>query len=195
MFKKIYCLLLLFFICLQTLSAWEFIDKKGDVIHFDLVQEDDLKACQTVFVEAFSEAYRDFTPELLVVQDKLLFLQDAFADVYNDVCQNLQQLVVAKKDNQVIGFVGFKKTEKPHQIYISQLAVDPQYWQNGIGRELVFSALRLFADANQLVVIPRKINIVARGFYYKIGFVDSSYMHPGYSADRYVGYEWNKSDS
>ncbi len=194
MFKKFYFLFLLFLVCLQTLSAWEFIDKKGDTIQLELVQEEDLKACQTVFVEAFSEAYRDFTPELLVVQDKLLFLQEAFADVYEDVRQNLQQLVVAKKDNQVIGFVGFKKTKQPQQIYISQLAVDPQYWQNGIGRELVFSALRLFDDVNQLVVIPRKINMIARDFYHKIGFIDSTYMHPGYNPDRYIGYEWNKSD-
>lgn len=195
MFKKTYFLFLLFTICLHTLSAWEFIDKKGGTIQLELVQEEDLKACQTVFVEAFSEVYRDFTPELLVVQDKLLFLQEAFADVYEDVRQNLQQLVVAKKDNQVIGFVGFKKTEKLHQIYISQLAVDPQYWQNGIGRELVFCALRLFADADQLVVIPRKINVIARDFYYKIGFIDSSYMHPGYNPERYIGYEWNRSSS
>lgn len=152
------CLFLLSCYCIQ---AGNFIDKTGEAISIEVVQPEDLDECKAIFISAFSKAYEEFTPEQLGVKDKLLFLQEAFADVYEDFQNGLQLLMAAKINHQVIGFVGFKQTETPNQIYISQLAVNPDYWQKGIGKHLVFSALDLFEHVNSLVVIPRRINQVA----------------------------------
>lgn len=191
--KKIfvYVILALLF-STQVVNSSDFINKKGEKIELTSCQFSELKECETIFVNAFSKAYEDFPPELLGVKDKSLFLQEAFADIYDDFNEGLQQLVIAKHNDTIIGFAGFKKTEKEGQIYISQLAVDPNYWQQGIGSHLVLSALEYFPDLKSLVVIPRKINLVAREFYKNLGFIQSAYMHPGYNSERYIGYEWDR---
>lgn len=184
-------LVIFIIICIfQQLHAWDFIDKQGEIISLELCQEEDLPYCEEVFIAAFSKAYEDFTPEILGVTDKMQFLKNAFSDVYDDFKDGKQELIVAKLKNEIIGFAGFKPEDKPGQIYISQLAVHPDFWQNGIGKQLVFSVFKIYEDTNHLFVIPRKINIIARDFYFKIGFSQCDYIHPGYSAERYVGYEW-----
>jgi ribosomal protein S18 acetylase RimI-like enzyme len=192
MIKRFVLLFLVSISLTQTINSKEFTDKSGDLIYLSPCQKEDLSDCEAIFINAFSKAYEDFTPEQLGVKDKLLFLKEAFADVYDDLQMGLQKLLVAKIEEKVVGFVGFKKTEKPHQIYISQLAVDPEHSRKGIGTHLVFSVFDHFEDTENLVVIPRRINLIAKQFYSKLGFVESSYMHPGYSPQKYVGYEWTK---
>ncbi len=194
MFKRTIFLILLAFgmSTLSQIHAEEFISKSGELVSLMLCQMEDLDECCDVFVNAFLLAYEDLTLEQLGVQDKTLFLKDAFGDMYRDVQTGKQKLFVAKHQEKVIGFVSFEEAEKPHQIYIAHLAVDPNYWQEGIGKRLVFSALDAFEGVDRLVVITRKVNEVAKKFYQKLGFVSSSYIHPGYSSEKYIGYEWSK---
>lgn len=191
--RKVFSLLFSFFLFINTIHSSTFISKTGTEIEITDCQASDLQACEIIFIKAFSKAYEQFGPDQLGVKDKLLFLQEAFADVYDDFEQGLQILSVAKSKEKIIGFVGFKKTEKEGEIYISQLAVDPDHWQDGIGSHLVFSSFTYFPGLKSLVVIPRKINATAREFYTKLGFVQSPYMHPGYNPERYIGYEWTAS--
>ena len=144
MLKKIFLLMLSVIFCIQGVNSWEFVIKDNEIISLEPCENENLPACQHIFIEAFSKAYAEFTPDELGVIDKILFLEEAFADVYDDVQQGLQKLTVAKKEGKVIGFVGFKKTEMPNQIYISQLAVDPEYWQRGIGKHLVWSVFNQY---------------------------------------------------
>jgi ribosomal protein S18 acetylase RimI-like enzyme len=183
----------LFFI--QLIHSVEFINKSREIIHLELCQKEDLIECETLFIHAFSQAYEGFTPQELGVNDKIMFLKEAFSEVSDDLSLGIQTLVVAKIEGKIVGFIGFKKTEKPYEIYITQLAVDPNYWQQGIGRGLVFSILDLYKDVQSLVVIQRKINIIAHQFYQNLGFTESSYMHPGYNPERYIGYEWKNFSS
>jgi GNAT superfamily N-acetyltransferase len=190
-------LLVLIIVCLasmENITAWDCINKIGDAIALEVCQEKDLQHCESIFIKAFSKAYESFTVEELGISDKLSFLKEAFSEVYQDFNQGLQTLVIAIDNGQIIGFSGFKTTDMPRQLYISQLAVDPDYWNQGIGQLLVFSSLALFEDTTSLVVIPRKINVIAQKFYEKIGFTPSCYMHPGYNPAKYTGYEWSKSN-
>lgn len=102
-------------------------------------------------------------------------------------------MLSAKLDGKVIGFVGFKDTDQQNEVYIAQLAVDPSYWQLGLGKELIFSIFDIKKETVRLFVIPRRINEVARQFYSHLGFTVSEYMHPGYNPQKYIGYEWNKA--
>ena len=183
--------LLVLLVSFQPIYAWEFINKSGETVTLDQCEEQDLPYCKEVFVTAFLEAYKDFSEEQLAVQDKQQFLQSAFSDVYDDFHEGLQKILVAKLDGTIIGFAGFKPTDEPGQVYISQLAVTPAHWRSGIGKELVFASLRLYENCSHLAVIPRRINQVARNFYLKLGFTESNYMHPGYNPQKYVGYEWH----
>lgn len=189
---------IILFLLLITIPAFsgttiaEFTSFSGDPIYIDICEMEDLPYCEKIFIDAFSEAYKEFSAEFLGVSDKYQFLKDAFNHVFEDVEKGVQILAVAKCNGEIIGFSGFKRTEKQGQIYISQLAVDPAHWRSGIGRNLVFSSLLIFDDLESLVVIPRKINSIAIKFYETIQFKTSDYMHPGYNPARYTGFEWTK---
>ncbi len=189
MINKTIPLILFCFSLFLFADANEFTTKSGLTISLEVCQEKDLIECEIIFISAFSKAYEELSPQDLGVEDKLAFLLQAFSDVYEDVRLNKQKVVVAKIEGTIIGFAGFTKTEIPNQIYISQLAVNPQYWNQGIGRHLVFSALNFYENVHSLVVISRRINHMASSFYRSLGFIESSYMHPEYNPQRYVGYE------
>jgi ribosomal protein S18 acetylase RimI-like enzyme len=172
--------------------AWTFTARSGDQIELDWIEQHDLRQEEEVFINAFMEAYKDFSNEQLGIVDKYTFLKNAFQDVVEDHEKGDGYLLSAKLDGKVIGFAGFKETEQENEVYISQLAVDPRYWQLGVGKELVFSIFTIKKDTARLVVIPRRINEVARQFYAHLGFTVSEYMHPGYNPQKYVGYEWSK---
>ncbi len=173
-------------------ADWTFTAKNGEQIHFSWIEQSDLQQEERVFIDAFMEAYKDFSLDQLGIADKFAFLKGAFEDVREDYLNGTGLLLSATLNGKVIGFVGFKETEKEHEIYISQLAIDPAYWQNGIGKELVFSIFQIKKETTHLVVIPRRINEVARQFYMHLGFTISDYMHPGYDPNKYIGYEWSK---
>jgi ribosomal protein S18 acetylase RimI-like enzyme len=185
MYKKLIALLVAFVYVAQIAFC-------APVVNLKICQESDLAACEVVFVNAFMKAYEPYTLEELAVKDKELFLKEAFSDVYADFKTGEQKLVVAKMNDTVIGFAGFKLAKDPEQIYITQLAVDPKFWRRGVAANLMQTAFKLYPDATSLVVIARRINQVARNFYIKQGFVESSYMHEGYNPERYVGYEWQE---
>jgi len=185
--------ILLFLFLLSPLSAWEFVDRAQEIITLEESTEDELLRCEEIFIDAFTLAYKDFTLEMLGIDNLYHFLQAAFSDVYSDYQKGTSKIICAKHEGRVIGFAGFSRTETPHEIYISQLAVDPHYWRRGIGKHLVFASLTLYEDAKSLVVIPRRINDIAKKFYYRLGFFECPYMHPGYDAKKYVGYEWKRA--
>jgi len=188
---KIFFTVFLFFIS-SAYCSWTFKDRQGNKITIDPIGQSDLKEEEEIFITAFLEAYKDFSPEQLGVKDKLQFLQDAFADVKEDFAIGKNLAFSAKKEGKVIGFVCFKPTEVKGQVYIAQLAVSPFYWQNGVGKELVFFVLKAIPETNHLVVIPRQLNEIARKFYEHLKFKVCDYMHPGYDPNKYIGYEWKK---
>ena len=194
MSKSILLAFLFFVVPLQFIESAEFFTRYGETVRLEPCKMRDLPQCEAIFIESFAKTYESFTPEMLGVSDKVQFLKIAFEDVYEDCEQNLQKLVVAKIKDEIVGFAGFKETEKKGEIYITQLAVKPIHWQKGIGTQLIFSSFAYFDRIESLVVIPRKINEIAQQFYESLGFHTSAYMHPGYSAEKYVGYEWKNSN-
>jgi ribosomal protein S18 acetylase RimI-like enzyme len=183
------CIVLFHF---NAFASWEFIDKDGDVLIFDLASpSSDLKQEEDLFVESFMAGYGDYSPMMLGVQNKSSFLHGAFDDVREDVLKGEGFIVTAKNGNEVIGMMEFKMTGQPGQIYIAQLAVSPKYWGKGIGKELVFSVPKLVDGVEQLVAIGRRINARGKGFFYHIGFTECKYMHPGYDPVKYIGFEYD----
>lgn len=182
-------LILLLLLCLFSLHSEEFVPSNGKAVVSFSCQEIDIADCEKVFIKAFSEAYAEFSAETLAVADKEQFLKSAFADLYDEFKLGHQKIVLAKINNKIVGLVGFKNSEQEGQIYISYLAVDPEFWHQGIGKQLVWTVFDLFDNVQSLVVVTRRINNSARLFYSGLGFQESTYMHPGYNPEKYIGYE------
>lgn len=171
-------------------ADWRFIDKTGDEVVLEEITSPDLSEEREVFIRSFGTAYSSFNEEDLGIINKTRFLNEAFESVEKDYAAQSMTLIAAKKNNKIIGIAGFKRAEEPGTAYVAQLAVDPQEWQKGIGRHLIFSILTLEPQITHLVAITRKINCISKNFFNHIGFTPSLYMHAGYDPNKYTGYEW-----
>lgn len=155
----------------------------------------DLEQAEQVFVAAFKLAYEPLTREELPVRDRLdEFLHSAFADEYDRFEKHDQNeiIIVARgHDEEIVGYISFSPTEEEGTYYINQLAVAPTKGRRGLGKALVFHILEYRPTLKKLVLVTRRANRVAKDFYSKIGFTESSYTHEGLDPVRYVGYEFN----
>jgi ribosomal protein S18 acetylase RimI-like enzyme len=151
----------------------------------------ELEKARTAFLKAFSNIYKDIPLEVLRIKNMNDFLNEAFNDEIADMHNSKQKVyyVLAKVDNKVIGFASFNETEKKGEVYIRQLAVDPEFARKGTGSKLVFSIKEQVPHMNRFVLVTRKVNQCAQQFYKKIGFKVSDYIHEGLSPERYMGLE------
>ncbi len=158
-------------------ADWSFIDKTGDEVVLEEIASSDLSEERDVFIRSFGTAYFSFTEKDLGIANKTLFLNEAFEDMAEDFASHSITLIVAKKNNSVIGIAGFKKSEEPGTAYVAQLAVDPLEWQKGIGRHLIFSILTLEPQITHLVAITRKINCIGKLSLIILDFILSIYAY------------------
>ncbi len=184
-------LLIFVFYCMGVYPM-EFVNKSGSKILIEKCEQKDLESCYKMAFHAVSQAYSHLTPQDLGVEDMTALLKQVATEIDENFQGGFEQFMVAKKEGEVVGLIGFKATETPHQIYIARLVVDQLFTREGIGKALVFSAFDIYENVEELVVITRKINESARQFYKRLGFKASSYMHGGYSPEKYTGYEWKK---
>lgn len=138
---------------------------------------------QKVYMASFGKIYKDYwTSEL----------EQRCIDGFNNYIGQLKQndalfLVVAKKDEQVAGWILFLCKEQ--SAIIELICVNPEYQRQGIGKALIFSIKDYARHIQSLAVVTRKINAVSPIFYENLGFVRTSFMLPEYSADEVQGYE------
>jgi len=158
-----------------------------------------------LFMESFADAYKEFTPEQLFLENKpsylTKFLAAAFEDEENDFNNKKEGalFVVARdvKSKEIIGFAAYDvtATSSATTVYIRQLAVDPTYKQQGVGTLLVLNTVRAIAQHQPCVVTvcTRKINEPAVNFYQNLKFQDASMeeVHPELPAYKYCGFKLN----
>lgn len=93
--------------------------------------------------------------------------------------------------NTIVGYVSFD-TPTAGELYIRELMVDPTYWQNGIGRKLLFSSLTVFPETTCLALVTRRHNECARTFYKRLAFDEcEEYVHEPWDPHYYIGYKKN----
>ena len=154
--------------------------------------DNDLKLEEEVFVRSFLEAYKDFSEEQLQIeQNKEEWLKITFQEERDEFKKENGKvfLVSAKKDTKVVGFLLFNETENKGEVYIRQLAVDPECWKQGIGKELMFSVSEKISDIQKYVLLTRRCNTSAKNFYTKLGFKEFEYEHASLDPKKYVGYK------
>lgn len=68
--------------------------------------------------------------------------------------------------------------------------MSPAFQGAGIGQHLVVSCKKHNEHVATLRLLTRRVNNVARKFYTeKLDFIESSYQHDGYNAQKHVGYK------
>lgn len=81
---------------------------------------------------------------------------------------------IAKKDSQIIGFIIFDREKSansfaPEEVSISPVIIAPEAQKLGLGKELVFSILKLFPSLKKISLITFT-TMPASEFYGHIGF-------------------------
>ena len=166
--------------------------KSAESITLQWESDSDWEREEEIFVRSFLEVYKDFSEEQLgVKQDKEEWLRSAFRKKIDAFKKGDGKIFLAsvKKGDKVVGFSAFNETENKGEVNIKQLAVDPEYWRQGIGKKLIFSINKKIDGIQKYVLVTRYINIGARNFYIKLGFKECGYECEGLDPKNYVGYE------
>lgn len=161
---------------------------KNQTIILQACIEDDLIGAEDIFVKSFAQAYKISSENFdgFSKRAKEVFNKEFLS--FNESTKKINW-INAKKYDVVVGFIVFENTEKPHEVYIRQMAVDPALWGNGIGTMLIGTIFETLPDTNKIVLVTRKTNTIAQSFYTKLGFKFSDYIHEGLSSDIYLGFE------
>ena len=82
------------------------------------------------------------------------------------------RVLVAVDGNRVVGHVQLTETERPDEVEIRNLAVDPLHQHRGIGRALLAAAIALARDEGRstLVVATAAADVGNLRFYQRLGF-------------------------
>lgn len=170
------------------------------VLHSDVVIEriskGNLKKEKAFFVKEFDSYYRKLNT---TIEDEALQLPEVTDADFEDEEKDFKELKSetyffrAMLEEHLVGYVSFEKTNKEHEVYIRQLVVDVSFERKGIGKALGFDTVfKSLPDTKHVVIITRRSNHKALQFYQKLGFKECSYMHEGYSAEKFIGLEFLK---
>jgi ribosomal protein S18 acetylase RimI-like enzyme len=147
----------------------------------------------SIFTAAIVKAYAHISAQDLKL-DKNLTLEERLNNYFQQeelipFCQKKIVAIGAFFENHLIGYISCDNPTKLGELYIRQLAVDTNYWHNGIGKKLVFSVLKLFPSTTCLTLVTRRKNECARIFYTHLGFNESEeYVHPPWDREDFIGY-------
>lgn len=164
---------------------WIFNDKQGELIVFEWCGASDLESVRSVYLDAYmhENVYRAFI-DVLDVEEARVKLNTAWdfrKAVYQTKLDSIPPkayFAVAKEDSKIIGFVIFDTDElgqstdslsSPEEVFISPIMILPEAQGKGLGKELVFSILKLFPNLKKISLATMK-TMPASEFYKHLGF-------------------------
>ncbi len=101
------------------------------------------------------------------------------------------RFLVAESDGRAVGYIGCHHVAD--EGFVANVAVDPRYRRQGIGRQLVAAAIKQGDGLYRLTLEVRASNEAAAALYRSLGFVKDGtrprfYAHPTEDADIYSYY-------
>jgi len=184
-----------------SLFLVSFIQAEVDIRQIENATDPRINDAQQVFVRSFEKAYTEpsIYAGLNVPAPYPEFkAKGAGKEIFNEFKIFLQTpeegekffLFVASDDNKIIGFASFKqRLNEPYEVYVDQMAVDPDHWGSLTGKNLLFSICNELPDLKKMLLITRRQNARTIAFYKKHGFTESPFIEKGYDQEIYVGYE------
>ena len=153
--------------------------------------EPDLVAAKKTTKRAFAKCYEGSLRELnLPSKEALIKWLDVWDKTFDRFKQSNDLWLSAKDNNMLVGFLIIDVKKYPQEIYLSQLAIDPEYQGRGIASTMIRRVFSQFPDCKRFLVVTRKINKEAIGLYHALGFAPSTYMHEGFNREFFIGFEW-----
>jgi ribosomal protein S18 acetylase RimI-like enzyme len=186
--------LILSLLYLFSLNAETFFTKGGEAVQFQECSSEetalsDQEQMKELFAESFAKgfhlsgAYLDLSEPALVD-----YLREDFEVTLRPMLYEKKLFLGAKVGERLVGYALFEQIAED-TIYVAELGIASDYWGQGLGTKMTL----FYADKNphikKVVLLTEKINLMAQKFYEEIGFQHSSYMHEGYSAERFCAYE------
>ena len=118
-------------------------------------------------------------------------LTNYFYDKFEPRLDQGGPVCVALKDGKIVAFSVFEKWEED-TYYLAEMAVAADQQHQGIGKKLVFSIFDKDPSAKRIVLLTERANQDSQAFYKAIGFTPSSFQHPNYSPEQFMGFEYSK---
>ena len=159
-------------------------------------QQIDQQLARTLLVESFIKEYsaylqpNEIDAKLNSWREGDLSVQKYYEDYFKSEFTKFNNgeipfWVEVKIDGKLIGWGTFEKEpNKPNEIYMDLICVDPNYQKQGIGTQIVMSLINLKEMPNLagINILLRKKNQGGRTFYESLGFKDN----PEYKRDDFV---------
>lgn len=148
----------------------------------------------SVFTAAFLKAYEAISDEDIKLAQSMTRTQrldNYFRQEELEPFGNNSFFVIgAFHEQELIGYISFDQPTESGELYIRQLALNPYYWQSGIGKKLIYATLQVFPDVICLALVTRRTNECARMFYTHLAFTEcQEYVHPPWDPQDFVGYK------
>lgn len=153
-----------------------------------------MQAERYVAVDSGYDGYKGITPEQLGVPDVYDFLNAAYSGDIAEVQASpdtCKWVSASNASGDVVGYASFEYDSSAKEVYIRQLAIAKEYKRQGIATKLIKEGIAQYPAAKKVVIITRKVNTPAIKMWEKLGFKQSAYMHDGYDANKYIGFEKN----
>ena len=123
----------------------------------------------------------DDIKNVLEVENKSFTIPWHEESFVQELTNNLALYLVAKIEGKAVGYVGVWKIL--NEGHITNIAVHPDYRNNGIGKALISELLLLCIKEgiNAFTLEVRKSNVIAQEFYQKMGFIEEGIRKKYYS--------------
>lgn len=162
----------------------------------------DLTVQRDIYAQSLLASYKNLIGnDLSSLNDKFVS-DEAFIEHYNQVFEREVTalnngecyFLSAIQDGKPVGWitVDSKPSRGQGEFYLREMAVDNDFKRKGIGSALLQAITHPgspLTDAKTLLVITRKMNIPSIKLFEKLGYVESDYMHPDYSSEKYLSFE------
>ena len=128
-----------------------------------------------LFIDSFLSNYKELglTAKDLETDNIEQVLEDYWAEEFASLQDNNVTWIVAKLQDEIIGYASFDRKESPEDVVLQLLCVSPGFQGRGIGSTLVYSIAEAERDTQKLSLVTRRANTSAIAFYKHLGFVES----------------------
>lgn len=81
--------------------------------------------------------------------------------------------ITARHNDKLAGIAIFEKRDQ-ETVYLAEVMIAPEFWSQGLGRELIFSIFKQEPQFKKIVLLAEKANSRTVRFYQSLGFTESN---------------------
>jgi len=132
---------------------------------------ENMEEIRDLFLESFIDNYQrlGLTEQDLGTNDIRAVLNNYWIEELESLEKKTVRWLVAKKEDEIVGYVSFNFEKAPEEVFLQLLCVKPLEQKQGIGTHLVNSVLQI-ERVCKVSLVTRRSNSSAIAFYKKLGF-------------------------